>query len=70
MAAENATVICDRCGTRSPEYTPWWSCVECMEDVCDECVLPGSGDDETGRAVCRRCAAAEIGEAVGGDYIP
>jgi hypothetical protein len=49
--------LCDHCGKRSEEYTRWYDCRECMSDVCTECIVPNSEDDETGRATCKRCAA-------------
>lgn len=48
-------MLCDQCGNRSEEYTGWWSCRECMDDVCIDCIVPNSNDDETGRALCLKC---------------
>lgn len=49
--------LCDRCGKRSEEYSYWYDCRECMEDVCTDCIVPGTEDDEYGDAMCKKCAA-------------
>ena len=56
MSVVRFACICDHCGKRSEEYSGWFSCTECLEDVCDTCIVPRSGDPETGRAICQRCA--------------
>jgi hypothetical protein len=51
--------LCDGCGERSPEYTPWLMCTECGNDVCPDCashVREPDGDRGTG--VCPACAIA------------
>jgi len=55
MSMVRFAMICDHCGERSPEYTPWWNCEDCGEDVCDDCIVPGSQDEETRKAVCLMC---------------
>lgn len=52
--------ICDQCGARSPEYDGWWSCRECLMDVCGACIVPGSNDDERGEALCKICKAEPL----------
>ena len=53
-------MLCDvpDCRKRSPEYTPWWTCRECLGDFCDDHIQPGTAtNDENGmRAVCKSCA--------------
>lgn len=48
---------CDRCGTRSEEYTAWPTCRECMDHVCPACQLAGSliENDGRARALCVGC---------------
>jgi hypothetical protein len=55
MSIVRFAMICDHCGTRSPEYTPWLTCRECGDEVCNACIVPGSADDESGKATCLRC---------------
>ncbi len=48
--------LCDHCGARSEEYSCWPTCRECGEDVCPDCIVPGSAsDDERHEATCKRC---------------
>lgn len=53
MSMVRFAMLCDVRGKRSPEYTAWWSCRECLLDVCDECSK--NQDDESGRADCKLC---------------
>jgi len=46
--------LCDTCGARSLEYRGWWSCAECVEDVCDSCDCAAGALDP--KALCPRCA--------------
>ena len=46
---------CAVCGKRSEAYTSWWTCRECYEMVCDDHMVDGSEDEETGRALCLEC---------------
>jgi hypothetical protein len=58
--------ICDGCGVRSPEYSPWPHCRECLNDTCPECELAGEHDEEAGKTLCLSChseIASEIDEA-------
>ncbi len=48
--------LCDKCGKRSPEYTPWAHCRECGADVCPDCSNENS-EDETNKAICHECKA-------------
>jgi hypothetical protein len=57
MSTVRYAMLCEDCGARSPEYYAWWSCRECMNDVCDACIVPGTQDSETGRAFCKACKA-------------
>jgi hypothetical protein len=50
-------MICDHCGRRSPQCGHWYTCRECLENVCYKCALPMTREDETGRALCLKCAA-------------
>jgi hypothetical protein len=52
--------ICDHCAARSPEYTPWFFCRECGAEVCRACSM--EHDEETGKALCGRCIAADARE--------
>ena len=49
------------CGRRSDEYTAWPSCSNCMGDICDQCMAPGTldtGDGDRGdRCYCKPCNA-------------
>lgn len=47
--------ICDACGKHGEEYTAMAHCSECMDDVCENCLVPGSWNHETGRAMCKSC---------------
>jgi hypothetical protein len=51
---------CDRCPKISEEYTRWPVCRECGDDVCNTCIVAGSLDDESGRAICIRCLQVNI----------
>ena len=57
MSMVRFATLCDvpGCGARSPEYAGWAYCRECLEDVCDAHIVPGSRDDESGRALCLKC---------------
>lgn len=57
MSLVRFAAICDHCTARSIEYSRWWICSDCGADTCDACAVPGSGDPETGRALCRTCSA-------------
>ena len=48
--------ICDHCGKRSEEYSRWFTCRECGDDVCADCSR--DTDEESGRATCNKCAPA------------
>lgn len=45
---------CDRCGSRSPEYTAWPTCRDCQDHVCPLCSTKPS-QDEHNQADCDRC---------------
>lgn len=56
MSMVRFAMLCDKCGKRSDEYSVWDTCFECMEDVCDDCLVPGSRtEDERGECLCKRC---------------
>lgn len=55
MSVVRFAMLCDHCGSRSCEYTPWLTCRECGEEVCNSCIVPDSADDESGKATCLRC---------------
>jgi len=57
MSVVMFAMLCDQCGKRSEEYGAWHTCVHCVEHTCGNCIVPGSDDDETGGAQCKRCAA-------------
>ena len=46
---------CDICGKRSAEYESFPSCTEFMHDICRECMVPGTLDEEEGRCLCSTC---------------
>jgi hypothetical protein len=52
---------CDKCLTRSPEYSRWATCRECDEDICDGCAARGSLReaelDTPATCLCKPCAA-------------
>lgn len=49
------------CLKRSPEYTSWPSCRECLADICPEHQAHGTLKENDGRetVVCVNCAADE-----------
>ena len=51
-----STVKCYCCG-RYLEFEEYTAnhCTSCSEYVCDDCVVPDSRDDETGRCLCVAC---------------
>ena len=51
--------LCDQCGKRSDEYTAFPSCVECMEDVCEQCAThhDNADVDHPETALCHKCRA-------------
>jgi transcription elongation factor Elf1 len=53
---------CDHCARASAEYTPWFHCRECGDNVCDQCSM--EGDVETGKALCGRCIAQDVRESM------
>jgi hypothetical protein len=59
MSMTRFAMLCDHCGLRSAEYKRWNQCLGCLDDVCDQCILEGSGDDETNSATCKICAVLE-----------
>lgn len=57
MSTVRFVTICDKCGARSEEYSAWASCVDCLEDVCERCDVPGMRTaDESNGTQCRDCA--------------
>ena len=60
MSKVRFAVICAICGKRSEPWTEWKTCRECNETICDEHIVPGSEDEETGRAICTDCRDYEI----------
>lgn len=60
MTLVRFAMLCDRCRTRSEEYTAWPSCRSCMADTCHDCAQPGTtegGDGERETVLCKACAA-------------
>jgi len=68
MSIVRFATLCDRCGSRSEEYTAWAICRECSDDVCPNCstnpgtrgvTLGGGGfaemDAEIDVADCLQC---------------
>lgn len=51
--------LCDKCGKKSPKYTSWLTCTECMDDVCDECDVAVCRDEKYGDTVCKECGGTE-----------
>jgi hypothetical protein len=47
--------ICDHCGVRGPEYNAFPGCIECGDDICPSCMVPGSYEPEYGEALCVNC---------------
>lgn len=58
--------LCDfpSCRTRSDEYSRHAVCRECLRDICEAHVAPGSLQDDTGRALCLGCAAEAVAQGV------
>ena len=55
MGIVRFAMICDECGVRSEEYTPWTTCRECMRDVCKACDIAERRDEETNNTLCKKC---------------
>lgn len=52
-------MLCDKCGSRSKEYTPWPCCKDCRDDVCPKCDVPSErSEDEASKTLCRACNVA------------
>jgi hypothetical protein len=47
--------ICDKCGKHGEEYCAFAHCAECLDDLCPNCIVPDSLDEETGKALCWEC---------------
>ena len=62
MSMVRFAMLCDKCGSRSDEYTGWPHCRECGEDVCPACSTNPS-EDERNLATCNECKADERREA-------
>ncbi len=58
MSIVKFATLCDRCGARSDEYTPWATCRECLCDVCPKCSVDPSNDEEN-KATCKECVLEE-----------
>lgn len=56
MSIVRFAMICDRCGERSAEYTPWSTCRDCGQDFCGQCSVDPSGD-ERNLVTCLKCKA-------------
>lgn len=67
MALVKFAFICDQCGIRGQEYQSYPHCIKCGDDVCLECCVAGSYDEESGTAICRPCLVKAIvdGERIG-----
>lgn len=63
MAMVRFATTCDLCieEKRSPEYTAWPSCRECLQDVCPEHQVAGSLKESDGKetVLCVECATDE-----------
>lgn len=57
MSVVRFAQICDKCGARSVEYGGWFTCRECMEDVCPACAAPGTlrNDEGIAECICQGC---------------
>ena len=63
MSVVRFATTCDKCGRRSPEYSSWPMCLECLSDVCQLCYVPGSWtEDERHRALCLDCETVLVNE--------
>jgi len=69
MSMVRFAMLCDQCGARSEEYGAWYTCTDCVEDVCTACIVTGSEDDETGKAQCKCCAAADLADVMAQDFV-
>ena len=47
--------LCDKCDTRSNEYSHWNVCRECGDDVCTNCDIESMRDEENAQTLCREC---------------
>lgn len=55
MAMVRFATLCDRCKSRSEEYTAWPECKICMEHICPNCDLEHQRVDNEGvkTTLCR-----------------
>ena len=64
MTIVRFATLCDKCKKRSEEYSSWPTCLECGDDVCTTCQVPGSAtEDERHQALCKACDS-ELKECV------
>ena len=62
MSMVRFACLCDKCGKRSREYTPWSTCRECFDDVCPACEVHGENtEDEANRTLCQVCMWGPVG---------
>ena len=54
MSIVRFAMLCDKCGKRSEEYTPWATCRECGMDFCPNCSTENT-EDESNRCICNEC---------------
>lgn len=55
MSIVRFATLCDICQKRSEEYSRWYTCRDCGSEVCNEHLLVGTEDSETGTGICVRC---------------
>lgn len=61
MSTVRFATICDLCGKRSPEYHKYEHCADCGDDVCPDCAVGISYQNDPDRCtvVCLGCAEPE-----------
>lgn len=59
MSTVRFATVCDAkdCGARSKEYSRHAVCRECLDDFCESHIVPGTLDEESGKALCLGCEA-------------
>ena len=60
MALVKFAFICDLCGVRGQEYESYPHCIKCHSDVCPECFVEGSYDEESMTAICELCGGSPV----------
>lgn len=61
MSMTRFATECDHCGARSPEYTAWPSCTECLYDTCPGCSAEDLEEqDGMKTCICKSCEAEQL----------